>query len=164
MKRIFLAILLSGFFVSHLMAQDITRGAGDHQLVVLMTDGSKLYFSLSERPKITFVEQDMRICSASKTQDLFVSNVARFYTSKSTDSVHDLKSNDKRIIYNSDEKIVIEGISAEGDIRLYALDGREVTNQVSYSGENAIVSLASLRSGTYILTIGNGQSLKIFKR
>lgn len=164
MKRKILAILLSGFFVSHLMAQDITRGAGDHQLVVLMTDGSKLYFSLSERPKITFAEQDMRICSASKTQDLFVSNVARFYTSKSTDAVHDLKSKDKRIIYNSDERIVIEGISAEDDIRLYALDGKELTSHVSCSGDNATVSLASLRSGTYVLTIGNGQSLKIFKR
>lgn len=138
-------------------------GDEESQLVLSMIDGNKIYFMLSERPKITFAEQTMKIGSASREKEIEIANVSQFYFSDKTNAINNLKANDIRVRFIADDKVMVEGVSAE-KIRLYALDGKEIKSHVVYSDGSAIVSLSLLLPGVYILVTDNNHSLKIYRR
>ena len=138
--------------------------AADRMLIVETITNGRLSIRLSDNPEIKFSGQAMLISSAAGNYSLEISDIVQYaFESVATDIVQ-LPSDELRFSYSASGQIAIEGTESPSDVRLYAVDGRELPVQISANGDRITVSLSMLPKGVYIISVNNKQNLKIYKR
>lgn len=138
--------------------------AESKSLIVELQNGSQTTFVLSEKPEMTFANHVLTIVMNNKSSDFEISDVKQFYFGEISSDIQQLKVNELKIVYQSDDKVVIEGASESDRIVIYSIKGVMQKAAVSFDGEKAEVSLSSLPKGTYIVNVQNKQSFKIIKK
>lgn len=133
-------------------------------LIIENKDGSKTAFVLSEKPEITFADNVLRVNMKGKNVDFEISDVKQFYFNNAATDIAVLKADDAKIVYQSDDRIIIEGINSNAPIQLYAVNGTKIVGRVSTSEDRAEVSIVSLPKGIYLINISNQQTLKFYKK
>lgn len=133
-------------------------------LVISTKDGKDdAVFILSERPEITFANHKLTISVMNDDKVFEINDVEQIYFDV-IDDIRSPKTNTISYNYLSDELILIEGIAPNDHIRLYTLGGIQIPNRVNLFDNRAEVSLSSLQKGTYLLKVGNKQTIKIYKK
>lgn len=138
--------------------------AAERMLVIETTSNGRQSILLSDKPEITFSGQTMLISSAVGNYNLEISDIVQYAFENVATGVAQLLSDELRIFYPANDQIAIEGIKSPSDVRLYAVDGRELPVQVSVNGDRVTVSLSMLPKGVYIISANKKQNLKIYKR
>ncbi|MBR1505412.1 MAG: hypothetical protein IJ614_04825 [Prevotella sp.] len=143
-KKIFLAM---AFFASCLPGKVTAQS-----LVVWQKDGTKVIYSLDERPKTTFADANLVITTKSVTLTHSLSEVQRY-------TYIDIHSAGISNAYESDitfqqqgSNIVLKGLPLGCPVRVYAADGRLLQSHRSDSRNQMTVSLSRYPSGTYIIS------------
>lgn len=139
--------------------------AADNRLLVVETaGGERVTFELAASPRITFSNQTMLITSSAASHSFEMADVARYYFETTPVGVSTLQKESLHIRYAGGDEIVLPGRKSTDDIRLYAADGRQMPAAVSNGAEGAVVTLAQLPKGIYIISVNNSQTVKIYKR
>ena len=139
------------------------KAKGQTALVISTIDGNDATFILPEKPEITFANHTLTINVKNDNHVFEISNIEQIHF----DVIDNIQSPTKNTItyrYLSDNLILVEGIDANDPIQLYSLGGMQIPNLVNHAGNRAEVSLASLQKGTYLLKIGNKQTIKIYRK
>lgn len=140
-----------------------TKAEGVMALVLSTNDGNDATFILSEKPEITFANHTLTINVKNDNNVFEISNVKQIHFDI-IDAIHSPRANTISYSYLSDNLILIEGVGTHDRILLYTLAGIPIPNRVNLTDGRAEVSLASLQKGTYLLKIGNKQTIKIYKK
>ena len=156
MKKL-LSILFLCFCVSA-MAEDMKT-----HLVVWSKDGTKVAYSLDEKPKVTFTETDLVITAKGIEVNYALNNMARFtYESSDNTAIRDLKTNEMSFKLEG-ESLLFMNLAANSTISLHTLNGTTVFSKtVPMAGEYSF-PLSNLNAGVYLVTV-NGLTYKIVKR
>ena len=139
------------------------QDSSKENLVVLLKSGETFYFMLEESPKITFKDQKMCVSTKTEASDIEIINIVKFYFSDSANRIENLKTDEFIIRYINNDNITIEGVSSPS-VRIYTVDGKLMMEKKHSTGNETSVSLESLASGIYILSINNSTSIKIYKK
>lgn len=67
------------------------------------------------------------------------------------------------ISYSDNDFIHIDGISPHASVKLFAIDGKNHSTNVTVNGDHAIISLATLPQGVYIISVNN-QQIKVIRK
>lgn len=139
---------------------------GEKVLAVYMNDETSVYFLLEEQPVITFVDDAVKIVSASNNAELKRSNVKEFkFINELPAGIDDIYDNDevaKERFELSKNSIVIEGLVPGCVVRLFSVNGQAITSVAAAENGTAIVSLDALSSGVYVVNY-NETSIKFVK-
>lgn len=132
-------------------------------LAVWTKDGTKVVYSLSENPKITFTETDLLITTNGVEINYALKNMARFVYEKSdATGITDLSTNEPSFKFNG-EYLLFPALKANSTVSIHNLNGTlAFKKKVTTAGEYA-VSLSNLGRGIYIVNV-NGLTYKITKR
>ena len=143
----------------------LTWSADSKCLVVRLQNVSEQIYELYKKPEITFNNHILRISFEGRNTDLEVSSVS-WFTFEVKNDIEEIAVNkdNLKIVYLSEDKIMIEGVGENAHIGLFSINGINYSNCVSIEDGNALVSLASLPKGTYIIKASNNQSFKIYKK
>jgi len=140
------------------------QAANNKLLVVETTGGEKVSFELATAPVITFEGQVMLITTSTQSQSFEIANVAQYYFDDIPVGVQAVRQETLRIRYAGGDDVVILGLQPADNVSLYAADGRAMPAAVSYNGQGAVISLAALQQGVYIISANNSKTVKIYKR
>jgi hypothetical protein len=151
-------VLLLGLLFFTCLAQAAERKA----LAVETKDAGTIYFKLKNNPQLVFTNNTMLVSMDTEWKGFEIINVARYYFVDESVGIKELVSNDLHINYSGGNQVDIEGVAPDANIRLYSADGRELKGRISQQGDKAIVSLATLPQGIYIISTKK-QSIKIQK-
>lgn len=133
-------------------------------LIVELQNGSQTTFVLSEKPVLTFANHVLKIVINQKSSDFEISNVKHFYFSDQSSDIQQLKANNVNFVYQSNDKVVIEGVSENDQILIYSAKGIMQKGTVWRNGSDVEVSLSALPVGIYFVSVQNKQTIKIFKK
>ncbi|MBR6320057.1 MAG: hypothetical protein IKR50_06445 [Prevotella sp.] len=134
-------------------------------LVIEFRSGDTSTFVLSQKPEINFSNHLLHLSVYDSNNDFEIADVAQFYFAEETQGVEEVKKNGTiRIAYSSNDKVIVEGLSATDHLRLYSLEGIQYAGRVSVADGSAVVSLQSLPKGTYLINIKDKQTLKVLRK
>ena len=151
-------------FLLCLMIFAQTASATGKLLVIETTDGSKAVFSLSANPELTFSGQTMLLNVGAQSHSFEIANVAQYYFENDASAIDEMESVKMRLRYTGSDKVVIEGISQNANVKLYSTSGTLINGSVATTNGQAVISLSSLPKGIYIISVNKNQSIKIHKR
>lgn len=134
-------------------------------LVVETKSGTTLEVSLREKPQVQITSKEFLVCGSEVTGYVH-DEVRKFYIKPYDPTVIEapVAANTIRIVWLDESKVTVSGISETDKVRLYTLDGRNMTADISTKSTEITVSLDGLAPGTYILNINDKQSFKLLKR
>lgn len=132
--------------------------------VLEYTDGSTLKFTFSQHPSLFFVDGYISL-KLDETEMVVheLENLEGFHFETGTVGIKQVAMDPNEIVieYDSYGTMRVNGCAAKDRIRIYDLAGRMIDNMSVGENGTAIVSLAQLPHGTYILMIANKRSVKI---
>lgn len=140
----------------------ITAQNSQTQLVVWAKNGTKVAYTLTEKPKVTFTETDLVITSNGIEVHYSLENMLRFTYENSAAKITDLKT-DETAFKLDGESLLFPSLEANSTVSIYAANGILVFKQtVRQTGEYSF-PLSSLNTGLYMVNV-NGLTYKILKR
>lgn len=151
-------------FILMLMLFGVKALANDRvHLVLYLKDGSKVMWQIKEEPKITFRDNAISI----GTKHYEISNI-RKYTFEDADytDIGNVKPEQPGKTYYFDGKNLTVRLDGDSqDVKIYETSGREVAAPVVH-GTNGLLHLnmSGLPNGVYLLQIGKGEAIKIWKK
>ena len=125
-------------------------------LVVVLTDSTKIYFLLDDKPVLR-LDGDMVWID---TQSFSIDHVDRFYISQTDDPSGIEAVMAERKMQMNGSTLVIAG---EEDVTLYAVNGTKVIARVSKSSGMTSVDTSELPKGPYVVKMGKA-SFKFIKK
>ncbi len=152
MKKLFTTLLVAlGVFVS--------ASASNEALNLKMKDGSVHSFILAEKPVITMGNGKLNVTTdaATATYDLY--DVSEYAFGNAT-GIANVKASTG--FSRNGDNIVFHGVDS-GKVRVYSLAGVAVRTEIHNANGDAVVSLANLQSGVYVIK-ASGTSIKINKK
>ena len=132
------------FLLLCLMIAAQTAYATDKLLVIETADGSKTVFALSANPELTFSGQTMLLSVGAKSHSFEIANVAQYYFENDVTAIGELESVKLRLRYTGSDKVVVEGISQNANVKLYSTSGTLLDASVATTNGQAVISLSSL--------------------
>lgn len=133
-------------------------------LVVTFVDNSSQIFILEDTPKVTFNDASMHIASLQLEEDYNVADVKTFtFDTVETNAVAALHANETRLTFIDGKNVLIEGLTANEQVRIYDVNGRQLRQTVANNSGSASVSVADLNAGVYIISALHN-NYKIIKR
>ena len=157
MKR--LLLLLISFSVSCWM------WANDYLMVIDFTDGSEVSIGLSKHPMLTFADQRLCVSVEGEMSEYELADVVNFHFTEAPASIHALREEeDFRMIWQSDDLIVVFHASPEARVLLYGVDGTFYPNRINAQGNRYEISLSDLPRGIYLLNINSNRTLRINRK
>lgn len=151
-------------FFSVVLSMTLIFASENKALIVELQNGSQTAFILSEKPVLTFANHVLKIVINQKSSDFEISNVKHFYFSDQSSDVQQLKANNVNIVYQSKDKVIIEGVSENDQIQIYSAKGIMQKGIVLRNGTVVEVSLSALPAGIYFVSVQNKQTIKLFKK
>lgn len=140
-----------------------TVRADGKALIVERQNGTKTTFILAEQPELTFADKALHISVSGKSTDFEIGDVKQFYFGDAATDIAAPQADGLRVVCQSDDKIVIEGVGAHAVVQLFALNGTRLTGHASVADGRAEVTLTSLPKGIYLIKI-NQQTFKIYRK
>ena len=140
--------LLLSFMLLFVCATAFAQSA----LVVELRDGSSATFLLAEKPRVTFVGEQMDVVSSSASMEINRRDVMNWHFSALPTSVDDITVEAKAML--EENNLVISGISEETTITLYTLSGAVVKRTTVING-NCTIPLDGLTAGVYLVKYNN---------
>lgn len=135
----------------------LTASAEGKQLVVTFSDGTKAEYALQTLPQISMADDKLTIETTATTAEFDLYKVKTFTFSTTSG----IRSVEQGGYYVSGDAIAFEGEST--NTRIFSIDGKAVSATPIISDGKTIISLSSLPSGVYIISV-NGKSVKISRR
>ena len=129
-------------------------------LVLHHTDGQTTEIELSEKPRMTFGTETVKILSKTLNLEYARKDVERFTFKAEDTGVGNVKSKTAYRIEN--DRIVFFGVTSADRIKVCSISGTTIPIRISMDGSNAILPLSTLPSDVCILTL-NGKSFKLIK-
>lgn len=156
----------NSLLIIFLLLAGIMKAEVDRIMIIETSEGMKISFALSDSPELLFDGRTLKVTSNNDSHSFELSNITKWYFESLTTNINDVIKNEMPIVeYNNNENIIVNGITFSSKIRLHSIDGKERMVKVSFTGDKkAIISIASLPQGLYILSLGKQQSIKIFKK
>lgn len=162
----FIYVAACVLFASPVGAQDESPNP---RMYISLTDGEMLTFELSEKPIVSFDEDNLKIFSADFSAEIeakVYGAVKKVFFSKdtATDNTYIKPEIRQSFKFVDGCTVYISGSDILSDIGVYSADGRKIDADIIYNNNNeAVINLNSLIAGFYIIKI-NRQSYKIKKR
>ena len=132
------------------------------ELVVMLKGGNKTVFTLASSPVITLNGGEMTVKS-DVMQIVFQLEEMDYYTFSDTETTVPVVSKEMGGVKYIDETVVLYGLNSGEGVSVYAIDGRFIETTMADSYGTALLHLASLPSGSYIVK-SKSQSFKILKK
>ena len=129
-------------------------------LVVELRDGSNATFQLAEKPRVTFVGEQLNIVSSSASMEINRSDVKNWHFAAATTSVDDVTVEAKATLDGN--TLIISGITENTAITLYTVSGAVVKRSTANDGI-CTIPLDGLTAGVYFVTYNN-TTFKFFKK
>ncbi len=149
------------------------EGVSDCSMVVDFNNGNRFVCALSDMPVVAFEpKKNMMVISYKSQADMLtnlyvvdVSNVAKCYFVNSATSVSGIapESNEYRISYIDNDRILVTGVSPSVALQVYDVAGALSCPHINRTDNSAEISLYALPKGAYIISIGGLHSVKVFK-
>lgn len=136
-------------------------------LIVEMQSGDKTTFLLTEKPEMSFSNHVLFIGINGKDTSFEISQVKQFYFEDASSQAGislPQQDGELHVIYQTNDKLVIDGIGQNDKIRIYSIDGKTFTTDVVTSNGRAEISLSTLNKGTYLINVSNKQVFKIYRK
>ncbi len=158
--RMLAAIVLSLMACLHASAEESMSGPA---LRVHLQSGEKQMFLLASEPVITFAKEKCHIASADFSADYdmaeiqhadFVADASAGIAEKEFSLVVDL---------SNPEFVTIHGLEADTQVSLYSIAGVAQRVAKADNSGTAVITLAGLQSGVYIVTT-NQTTFKIYRK
>ena len=155
MKKKLIILMLAGLLWS---AAEV---AAQGQILVLHhADGKTTEVELYTLPRIQMAADKMTITSQGVSQEFAKADVVRF-TYKGINSGISVVKPETRYRVDEDQ-VTFYGISATDRISVYNASGVQIPVRLTADGNDAVLSLAQLPQGVYLVTI-NGRTLKFIR-
>ena len=139
--------------------------ATDYLMVIDFADGSEVTIGLSKHPVLTFVEQKLCVSAEDEKSEFELADVVNFHFADASASIHTLREEeDFRMVWQSDDRIVVFHASPEARVFLYGVDGTFYPSRVSVQGNRFEISLSDLPKGIYLLNINSNRTLRINRK
>ena len=153
MKHLRLFLLFMLFFAT-------ATAFAQSTLVVELRDGSNATFQLAEKPRVTFVGEQLNIVSSSASMEINRSDVKNWHFESATTSVDDITVEAKATLDGN--TLIISGITENTAITLYTVSGAVVKRSTANDGI-CTIPLDGLTAGVYFVTYNN-TTFKFFKK
>ena len=122
-------------------------------------DGTSTDVELYTQPKVLFQDNKVLVTSPILSLEYPKSDVLRFtYGNNGEGSKIDSPKADAEFSQQG-EKLVFQGVKNPDEIAIYSTNGIRIPIQLNYSGSKATLSLSSIPSGVYLLSV-NGKTTK----
>lgn len=156
MKRFLLLMLLTVSY-SAMQADQV------QSLIVQLKDGSQTAFFLKDKPQVTFDGPNLKVTSTAGDTSFALSDVLRFtYAKKDPTGIDEMVTDPTGVDFQGDV-LVISQLNANGDVSVYALDGKLLRQlKASHAGTYRL-NLSELPAGLYLVKADN-VTYKILKR
>ena len=156
MKRFLLLMLLTVSY-SAMQADQV------QSLIVQLKDGSQTAFFLKDKPQVTFDGPNLKVTSTAGDTSFALSDVLRFtYAKKDPTGIDEMVTDPTGVDFQGDV-LVISQLKANGDVSVYALDGKLLRElKASHAGTYRL-NLSELPTGLYLVKADN-VTYKILKR
>ena len=146
MKRLLLLMLLAGSYIT-MQADQVQT------LIVQLKNGSQTAFFLKDKPQVKFEGTNLKVTSTVGDTSFALSDVLRFTYAKK----------DPTGVNFQGDVLVISQLKANGDVSVYALDGKLLRQlKASHAGTYRL-NLSELPAGLYLVKADN-VTYKIVKR
>lgn len=137
--------------------------AAETCLSVVMQTGERQQFILSEKPEVTFDGGNLVIkCSDAETA-IPRSDVSLIEFVDFSGGVADMAGDDMVFSFTDNSTVTVSGRKVSA-VSVVDLRGTVLKQAVADSSGQAVIDVASLASGVYIVVIQNYQSVKILKK
>lgn len=161
-KTILLAALCLG--ATSMQAESI-----DYVMKITLSDGTVDKYVVSDRPRVYLNENSVEVYTQEISAKYDVKSVLSYTFEDILTGIEDVKDDagDEAGItfkYLDGETVVVSGLNADDNIAVYSLSGGKIAADIDRSEDAADVSLKNLDAGTYIITINNSKSIKVFRR
>ncbi len=156
MKRLLLLMLLAGSYIT-MQADQVQT------LIVQLKNGSQTAFFLKDKPQVKFEGTNLKVTSTVGDTSFALSDVLRFtYAKKDPTGISETVTDPTGVNFQGDV-LVISQLKANGDVRVYALDGKLLRQlKASHAGTYRL-NLSELPAGLYLVKADN-VTYKIVKR
>lgn len=134
-----------------------------NSLVVWAKDGTKVAYTLADKPKVTFTETEMVITSNGIEVNYALENLARFtYENSAITGITDLKNGETYFKLDG-ELLLFPYLKANSTIAIYSTNGTLVFKQTVRKDGEYFFPISKLNTGVYMVNV-NGLTYKIVKR
>ena len=133
-------------------------------LTIHQKDGKEFSYGFSEKPVITYADNDLVLTTTNTVVEFPLSAVSKFTFSDIEDAVIGIKDNSSKASLSLDEYTVcISGAEPDQSVTLLSIDGKVLSTYKIGADGSVTFCIAELPAGTYII---NSESLtcKILKK
>ena len=145
------------FLILSLLVLCMGAGASAKSLVLLLSDGTEVYYLLGGEADPVMKIVDGEVCV--NADKYAFSGIQKFYISQ-TDDPSGIPGVEAGGAEMRDGVLYVRG---KGAVRVFTADGRAVGAGVSADGGVTSVDMNALPQGVYVLSV-NGKSMKFLKR
>jgi hypothetical protein len=154
MKRIISTFLLLWAILLTAYSQNVAT------LVVTLADGTTTSYELNSRPRVTFINDSVKISSPTVNAEYLAANVLRFNYLSSATAIK--KTTEDTKFSREGEYIVFSGNVSAKNIKLFTVSGVAIPATFITSGSDVRLRITSLQRGVYIVSV-NGKTFKFVK-
>ena len=153
------------FFRSTLMALLLLTAtvirASDVQYLTIMVQGKPVSFALSDKPVITYQNNQLVVTTAEETVEISVAEISGTGFSETSTAIRNLMSGGKPQVECG--RVCFSDLTPGTSVQVFTIDGRSVAEAKADADGTALVSLSEFPKGTYLLKTGR-QTIKMINK
>lgn len=135
--------------------------ASDVQYLTIMVQGKPVSFALSDKPVITYQNNQLVVTTAEETVEISVAEISGTGFSETSTAIRNLMSGGKPQVECG--RVYFSDLTPGTLVQVFTADGRSVAEAKADANGTAQVSLSELPKGTYLLKAGK-QTIKIMNK
>jgi hypothetical protein len=149
--RTLLLILLFSSFYSGLLADEWKN------VCVKMNNGTEITFDLSSSPRFWFMSEWMYVSIGKFSTEFTSSDVEKvYYKDRTVSSTKPVKgSSTLPNVFVKNDQVIIRGLTERSTIKLFSLDGKQLSKPMVTTQTEATINVGALPSGVFLLQINN---------
>lgn len=156
MKKLIVAIVALFFAGVSMVSAQTT-------LTIHQKDGEKFSFGFSEKPVVSFTDNDLIVKTANNEVSCSLANVAKFTFDAEETAVGEVKTDAEPSISLDEYTVMITGAKADEKVSLTGTDGKMLQSYKIGEDGSVSFSIAELPAGTYIISTSK-IAIKILKK
>ena len=131
-------------------------------LTIHQKDGEKFSFGFSEKPVVSFTDNDLTVKTSNNEVTCALTNVAKFTFDTDETAVAEVKADAEPSISLDEYTVMITGAKADTNVALTGADGKVLQSYKIGEDGSVSFSIAELPAGTYIISTSK-LAIKILK-
>ena len=156
MKKFFVAI-------AALLFAGISIVSAQTTLTIHQKDGEKFSFGFSEKPVVSFTDNDLIVKTSTNQVTCALTAVAKFTFDSGETTVGEVKSDAEPAISLDEYAVMITNAKADDKVLLTGADGKLLQSYKVAEDGSVSFSISELPAGTYIISTSK-LSIKILKK